>query len=350
MSLTNIDTRPLTVCHCNIRSLLSTGKLTELALLSLQENLDIIAVTETWLTPTVPDSALLLDGYLPPFRRDRARPYGGVAVYVSSKLNATRIYRLESKSVESVWLSVDVLDKRVLLGTYYRPPGQTSHDKELFLQQLSSSVELAIQLKPSVLMLAGDFNDRCTDWNSDHDQSELGLQLYNLFQLFNLYQMIDSPTRFTPATGTNTLLDLLVTDSPRLVVESGVWPPVGTSDHCAVYCRIDFKIKKTKPFSRNIWLYDKANIVNLHQHLSRIQWYEMFSNVDNVDDICSAWSSLFLNICSEHIPNKTVTIHPKDKPWLDRELKLIMRRRNRLWRRWRRTMRADHHAIYKRSS
>ena len=82
---------PLTICHSNIHSLLSHGKLTELGSLTLEENIDVVALSESWLTHCVPDQVISLSGFLPPFRCDRDRPYGGVAVYVSNRLNATRL-------------------------------------------------------------------------------------------------------------------------------------------------------------------------------------------------------------------------------------------------------------------
>ena len=56
---------------------------------------------------------------------------------------------------------------------------------------------------------------------------------------------------------------------------------------------------------------------------------------------------LFLNSCKQFIPNRDIIVRPKDKPWVDRELKALLRRRNRLWRRWKRTGQEEHHSVYK---
>ena len=157
------------------------------------------------MTHCVPDQVISLSGFLPPFRCDRDRPYGGVAVYVSNRLNATRLPALEFDGFESVWLSIDVGGKSILLGTYYRPPGQLASERDQFILRLSNSIEMAQQLKSSALFLEGDFNDRCSSWHSSHDRSELGLDLYNVFLSHNLQQLIDSPTRYSPVTGTDSL-------------------------------------------------------------------------------------------------------------------------------------------------
>ena len=115
---------------------------------------------------------------------------------------------LEFDGIESVWLLTDVGGKSILLGTYYRQLGQLAS-----VLLLSNAIEMAQQLKPA-LFLVEDFNDRCSSWHLFHDQSELGLDLYNVFHSHNLQKLIDSPTGYSPATGTDLLLGLIVTDAP----------------------------------------------------------------------------------------------------------------------------------------
>ena len=81
-------------------------------------------------------------------------------MYVSNRLNATRLPALKFDGIESVWLSIDVGGKSILLGTYYRPPGQLASERDQFILRLSNSIEMAQQLKSSALFLVGDFNDR----------------------------------------------------------------------------------------------------------------------------------------------------------------------------------------------
>jgi exonuclease III len=139
------------------------GILIELQQRVVHNHIDILAITETWLDKRKPNSALHLDGFLPPFRHDRSSgPFGGVAVYVSENLGTTRLQDLEFIGVESVWLSVTIKDntKPLVIGTYYRPPGQNAADRDDFLTTLSTSIDLAIRRCPLSLILTGDFNDR----------------------------------------------------------------------------------------------------------------------------------------------------------------------------------------------
>ena len=60
------------------------------------------------------------------------------------------------------------------------------------------SIENALFARPRTLIVAGDFNDRCTDWESNHVSSELGNNLLNLSNALNLTQFVHSLTRIVP--------------------------------------------------------------------------------------------------------------------------------------------------------
>ena len=155
---------------------------------------------------------------------------------------------------------------------------------------------MAQQLKSSALFLVGDFNDRCSSWHSSHDISELGLDLYNVFLSHNLQQLIDSPIRYSPVTGTDSLLDLIVTDAPAYVSDSGVWPPIASSDHSTVFCRIKLRLEKTQALKD--MSYDQADIVSLNQSLSNIRWYTWYDQSVNMDNVWAKWSTTFLTLVS----------------------------------------------------
>ena len=58
----------------------------------------------------------------------------------------------------------------------------------------------------------------------------------------NLSQLINTPTRINERS--QSILDLIITDSPALVQESGTWPPISTCDHEIVYSRFSFILPK----------------------------------------------------------------------------------------------------------
>ena len=114
-----------------------------------------------------------------------------------------------------------------------------------------------------------------------------------------------------------------------------------------VFWRIKFHLEKNPSFKRHVWLYDQADIVGLNQSLINIPWYTWYDQSVNMDNVWAKWSTSFLNSCKQFIPNRDIIVRPKDKPWVDHQLKALLRRRNRLWRRWKRTGQEEHHSVYK---
>ena len=90
------------------------------------EKPDIIAITETWLTPEVQDSEAALDGYVL-LRSDRSvgRKGGGVAIYVASHIGAV-VVAIEADPLgywEILWCICTTKVMRITVGCVYRTPG-----------------------------------------------------------------------------------------------------------------------------------------------------------------------------------------------------------------------------------
>ena len=68
---------------------------------------------------------------------------------------------------------------------------------------------------------------------------------------------------------------------------------------------------------------------------------------DDIDDKLSYWYDLFALIMADYISHNTVTVHAKEKPWVNCELKRLIRRRNVLWKRYKRTQQSTHYNCFK---
>ena len=82
----------LKICHVNIRSLLCESCLIELEILCAAQQVDVLCISETWLSPfraKAGTSLINIPRFQPAFRRGRLHGRGGgVAVYVRNGLNA----------------------------------------------------------------------------------------------------------------------------------------------------------------------------------------------------------------------------------------------------------------------
>ena len=135
----------------------------EVNLLIQEHDIDILAVSETWLQPSVSKRVLVFPGYHIT-RCDRTnRPDsralvrgGGVAILTRDNLRATTLQiGGSSPDLESLWLSISGPGSRtVVVGAMYRPPASSIPGAlELIDQQLRDAVSTG---KPVIIM--GDLN------------------------------------------------------------------------------------------------------------------------------------------------------------------------------------------------
>ena len=141
---------------------------------------------------------------------------------------------------------------------------------------------------------------------------------------YQLKQIIDSPTRITP--NSSTIIDLILITDSLDYIEKGVIEPF-CSDHCAVHFATNFMKTVQYSYKRKIWQYDKGNYDLYRNKLENSNWnFENLTIDEQVDKI----TQNILNAAELSIPNKDVTIRPKDQPWLHNEIRKAMRKRTRL--------------------
>mgnify|MGYP000297251572 CR=1 FL=1 len=57
------------LCHCNVLSIKSDGKIDEIQRLAQNENFNIITISETWVDESFPGQLLHIDNFQPPLDR-----------------------------------------------------------------------------------------------------------------------------------------------------------------------------------------------------------------------------------------------------------------------------------------
>ena len=161
-------------------------------------------------------------------------------------------------------------------------------------------------MRSDAVILLGDFNDRCTSWDSLHDNSELGSNLVNLFTTHCLSQLVSSPTRVTHANAS--LLDLFVTNNPTCVnnvivlpplVKCSVnnvivLPPLVKCDHSPILSELHFQSPVlTNCYKSKIWHYSRTDLARLMEALHMAPWHVANITSDDIDDLVSYWELLF---------------------------------------------------------
>ena len=304
------------MCHINIRSLVKNFDALEAY---VDQSMDIITLSETLLHSNSNYNALKLDGYKALEYRNRTdQSGGGIGLYVKTHIIAIRKQEYEINSIEAMWHELHIGNTTIMLCTCYRPPNSGIE----FWEHLNYSLELVKQnCSPGTILLAGDLN---ADPSSNHGKKLHQLALYN-----NMHIQVHEPTRITNMT--KTILDQVLTSNPSLVHNVRIDPAIGNTDHCTVVISLKLKPKPDPAYKRLIWDYSKVDKAGLRRHIKEIDWSDCFA-ANDINTIVQNWTNTILNAARQFIPNKIITIRPKDKPWYNNELRHMKRKVLRLFK------------------
>lgn len=322
----------LNIFHLNSRSI--RYKIDDLS--HLVDAYNIVCFSETHLDADVESTNIKLDGYDEPIRKDRNRNGGGICLYMSSLLKYTRRPDLESPHIETIWVEINLKDIKILLCCFYRSDFIAS--QTVFISEIQNSIETALDYTSSVI-LTGDINI---------DFSNLtNIQLRDCLSIYNLRNVIQSPTRVTE--NSSTLIDPVIVSDACIVLDSGtIDVDEFLSDHKATYVSVKIDLNLSNSYYREVWNYKNADIGKLNNMISMHNWDAVINDTSTVDQACINFTNLFMKFCTECIPSKKVLIRQNDKPWFNSELRYNIKLRDRLRKRYFKLKREIDHSSYKR--
>ena len=165
--------------------------------------------------------------------------------------------------------------------------------------------------------------------------------MISIFGGSELVQIQRSPTR------QGALLDLFATNRPGLVSEISNIPGISTAgDHEIIVVDSDVKPQVSKTPPRKVYKWHRADLDALRRDAARFRDSYMASAdnrsvVENEAEI----SAELQRMMDAHVPH-AMSKQRHDLPWLTPELKRESRRKQRLYKKWKRTGRAEDRARY----
>ena len=112
--------------------------------------------------------------------------------------------------------------KKIFFTVLYRSPS-IKHTSPEFVEFLDNFKNLHAQIQsenPYATFYMGDFNGHSQFWWPKGDTNPEGKEIEELFTSLNPIQVIAEPTNFTPGKNPS-CIDLIVTDQPNLILDSG---------------------------------------------------------------------------------------------------------------------------------
>lgn len=314
--------RHLSFVHYNVQSIVPKLDI----LLTELYDFDILAFSETWLSPAVTEDNIALQSYQSPERKDRAGdPHGGVMIYVKEAISYCRRRDLEPVGIECIWIELTIKHKHILFGLFYRPPNSDS----TYFTSIEDSVHLAVDTGIQDIVVTGDFNFNMLS-------AQLSAKIKNLCEEFSLTQTINQPTHFTEHS--SSLLDIILTSNDNHLIFSGVGDPFLSQDlryHCPVFGILNFSKPRGKSYVRMTWSYDRGDYNLLRQKASSTDWESFYDN--DIDKHALGITDHITDIAKECIPNRITRIRPCEPSWITSHIKYLIRRRKRAYRKAKRT-------------
>ena len=342
-----VNMKLLNLCTFNARSI--RNKMAELSNFIHSHKIHVLAVSETWLSSLDSDGEIILPGFQAPFRKDRNTKGGGVCIFLSNQLSGKRRGDLEDPELELLWVEIKLsgYHRSLLVGCCYRPP----QSGKLFFEKLEATLNKVINQD---ILLLGDFNAKNSEWFNEDCTNPNGIALKDLTDHFDLTQLCRRATHLNHDGEPESLLDLVFTNVPELFSESArVLPPIGSSDHLPVVIQSKsaeyFNSQETPTYTK--WTYHQKDQEKMNDAFLYDNWKDVFLHTD-IDEMWSQWKSRFFSEVKTFIPcvepQSSKRTHRRiSPPWFNKDIRRLVRAKNRLFKRAQSSGSAEHWEIYR---
>ena len=295
----------LVVGSININSI--RNKHDQLKLL-VDRNIDILIIEETKIDNTFPAGQFFIDGYMPPFRRDRNRFGGGILIYVKENIPARVLDTHElPDDIESIFLELNFRrNKWLLMGTYH-PPSQST---DYYYMEVGKALDVYRNTYDNLLLI-GDFNEKESDSNT-----------LKFMENYNLKNLVKEPTCYKNPLNPS-CIDLILTNKSRNFKNTSTFD-FGLSDfHKLVVTSFKSQFKAGKP---------KVMYYRSYKNFIKNDFKNELQSVFNEGD-CSSYELFeknFIEILEKHAPMKSKTLRSNEAPYMTKALRKAMMKRTEL--------------------
>ena len=310
-----------------------------------QQDLDVLCVTETWLSKPIQNRILVFPGYTiarkdrpsqsGPGQRGTARG-GGVAVIYRQDLTASVLPIPTAGPCETLWLNISGGGRRsATVGVVYRAPSTAVASA---IGDLHDQLRYALGYGKPVYCL-GDTNINLLR------QDAPGVRQYKTaLDELGLTQLVNEPTHLEPSLS---LIDHIISNVPNQSATVLISNQI--ADHLTVTVRAKLRRqgRRPSPFKTRSWR--KVNWDAVCLNLLQSDWSSIYS-MDSVDEKVAAFLTRWWEVMDAHCPLKTVTPRRPRCPWIEDndELKKLMRERDSAFLAWQRSRAVEHKCAYRR--
>ena len=149
-----------------------------------------------------------------------------------------------------------------------------------------------------------------------------------------LEQLISEPTHIL--SNSSSCIDLIFTNQPNLVVDSGTHPSLHPNcHHQIIHCKINLQVEYPPPNQRHVWIYAKAHKDAILSVLQIVDLNRLFAK-KTVHQQVNLLNDITLNVFTNFVPNKVITCDDRDPPWINDNIKNIIKWKNSMYKNYKR--------------
>jgi hypothetical protein len=332
----------LSACLLNARSV--RNKTLALLDYTIDQDLDVLFLTETWLGKGGNDCVIIGDlcpsGYSFLHAPRTSGRGGGVGILYRDELHVKLLQRnlsIQVTSFEYMEVTITSLNTVYRIILVYRPPSR--HTTDIFLKEFADLLAEHIHTGGRLLAL-GDFN-----FHVDDKYNGEALKFLDLVESFNMTQHVLPATHKLGHT-----LDIIITRSSEPPVKDVCVQANALSDMCDHF-PVTFQIPATKMKQRKQEiLYRKYKNINpdsftqdLHETILSSQAQELALN-----DAVEGYNRVLRELVDKHAPAQTKTVMVRHQPaWYTDEVLAAKRMRRKAEKKWHDTRLTVHLEIYR---
>ena len=297
----------------------------------LDNNIDLVVLTETWLKETDRDRLWLQacsfnkDNYSIAAVNRCERPGGGIALVYSRAVQVKMEKSGQKRSFEYVIWKVMLKGGSItLIGIHHAPYSSTNRVTEsMFIDDFTEWLAEVIPVFNN-LCITGDFNIHVNNL-----EDENACIFNDTLEAFGLVQHV----KFSTHKAGNTL-DLIITELSSQIGVSRCAPGMYFSDHCSVDCvtnieRPTIQMKKVK--YRKLRDIDVDQLVHIFQH-------ESLHNTDDLDELVDLFESRLETSLDKQAPEKCkqISVRSVINSWFTKDILEQKQKIRSLERKWNR--------------
>jgi len=307
----------LKVVHINAQSLNDTSHYSEFCDVFGDGDVDIVGVSETFYKNT---SQVKLKNYEVLNVNRSEKRGGGVAVYIRHGLEYKLLTTSEGESGKPEYVICEISNcgTKILFACIYRPPHIGYMD--MFLNDIHGYLS---QYKYTII--CGDVNGR---FNTEEYETKI---IENILYQCDLKRVPFGPTYHTTKCSSN--LDIIASNCQDVMIDYGQTEASAFSAHDLIYAVYDLSTPIFQPKVITYRDFKNVNTVEIINYANKLPWENIYveGDINRKVELFNSYMMLVYDIC---VPIKTIKIKNKREPWLTEDICKMIKKRNRLRKRW----------------